>query len=40
MCFRHAEWRKVAKKLRRKRIRSAIASQRNEVLQKGTNLEY
>jgi hypothetical protein len=39
-CCRHREWRKIAKKMRRKRIRSALAKLRDDAIQKGLFLQY
>jgi hypothetical protein len=33
--YRHKKWRALAKKMRRKRIRQALAQRRDELLQKG-----
>lgn len=33
--YRHSEWRKLAKKLRRKRIRQKLAEERKEIEEQG-----
>lgn len=40
ICYRHKEWRTLAKKMRRKRIRRTLARKRDEVLDRGNVWQY
>lgn len=37
--YRHTEWRKLVKKLRRKRVRQKLAEQRKQIEEQGKNFD-